>query len=95
MPPRPPAPDPEALAISALGFLAGDTERLSRFLALTGLGPGDFRRVASEPGFLASVLDHLMSDESLLLAFAAHAGVAPEQLAHARRSFGGDGDPGY
>jgi hypothetical protein len=32
------------------------------------------RAAAAEPGFLAAVLDHLASDERLLLAFAAHAG---------------------
>jgi hypothetical protein len=30
-----------------------------------------------------AVLDHLLSDESLLLVFAAHAGVAPETIAPA------------
>lgn len=80
MPPRPPTADPEMLAISALSFLAEEPERLSRFLDLTGLSPITLRRAAAEPRFLASVLDYLVADESLLLAFAANAQVAPETV---------------
>jgi hypothetical protein len=83
MPPRPPSPDPEMLAISALAFLAEEPERLSRFLDLTGLSPATLRQAAAEPRFLASVLDYLGADESLLLAFAANAQVAPEAIAAA------------
>lgn len=75
----------ETVAVAALGFLAGDPERLSRFLALTGIDPGNIRTVAGHPAFLASVLDHVMSDESLLLAFSANGGIAPERIAPARR----------
>ncbi|MCA3632171.1 MAG: DUF3572 domain-containing protein [Methylobacterium sp.] len=80
MPPRPLEADPEMLAISALSFLAEEPERLSRFLDLTGLSPTTLRRAAAEPRFLASVLDYLVADESLLLAFAANAQVAPETV---------------
>ena len=34
----------EALAIQALAFIAGDAERLGRFLAVTGIGPERFAR---------------------------------------------------
>ncbi|MCA3596102.1 MAG: DUF3572 domain-containing protein [Methylobacterium sp.] len=80
MPPRPPIADPEMLAISALSFLAEEPERLSRFLDLTGLSPITLRQAAADPRFLASVLDYLVADESLLLAFAANAQVAPETV---------------
>lgn len=80
MPPRPPAADPEMLAIAALSFLAEEPERLARFLDLTGLSPATLRQAASDPRFLASVLDYLAADESLLLAFAANAQVAPESV---------------
>ena len=76
--------DAEDIAIRGLGFLASDPERLERFLSVTGLGPENLRSAAQEPKFLASVLDYIASDESLLVALAGHAGVAPEQvgLAH-------------
>lgn len=32
----------EGLAIQALTFIAGDGERLGRFLAVTGIGPAEF-----------------------------------------------------
>ena len=58
--------------------------RLDRFLALSGIGLENLRAAAAEPGFLAAILDHLASDETLLLAFAEHAGQDPEAIAKAR-----------
>jgi hypothetical protein len=74
----------EAIAIEVLSFLAADPSRLDRFLALSGIGLDNMRAAAAEPGFLAAILDHLASDEKLLLAFAAHAGQNPEAIAKAR-----------
>jgi Protein of unknown function (DUF3572) len=72
------------LAIAALTFLAGDEERLGRFLALTGIAPASLRAVAREPGFLLGVLDHVAADEALLLAFANESGIDPEDVVAAR-----------
>jgi hypothetical protein len=74
----------ESIAIEGLSYLAGVPARLDRFLALTGLGRDNLRAAAGEPGFLAGVLDHLASDESLLLAFAACTRHAPATIAKAR-----------
>jgi len=74
----------ESIAVQAVAHIAADEDRLGRFLALTGLDPGGLRAVAREPGFLASVLDHLAGYEPDLLAFAAEAGIAPERIAAAR-----------
>lgn len=74
----------ESIAIEGLIFLAGNPARLDRFLALAGLGWDNLRAAAGEPGFLAGVLDHLASDESLLLSFAASVGRAPATIAKAR-----------
>ena len=75
--------DAENIAISGLGFLASDPERLGRFLSVTGLGPENLRSAAQEPKFLASVLDYIASDESLLVALAGHSGIAPERVGQA------------
>ena len=86
----------EALSIEALAFLAGDPERLERFLSLSGLDPSAIRLAAADPGFLAAVLEHFCSDESLLLAFSANAGRDPGDIAKALRilaSFDRDHDP--
>jgi hypothetical protein len=77
------------LAIEALGYLAGDPEHLERFLALTGISPGEIRAAARQPGFLAGVLDYVAGDEALLRAVAAQAGVAPEEFDHARQTLSG------
>ena len=74
----------ESIAIEVLAFLAGDPARLDRFLALSGLGRDNLRAAAGEPGFLAAILDHIASDESLLLACAADTGHAPATIAKAR-----------
>jgi hypothetical protein len=79
----------ESLAIQSLTFLAGDPERLGRFLALSGIGPERIRIAAAEPGFLAGVLDHLMADEALLRAFADAARIDPADVAGARQALSG------
>lgn len=76
--------DAETLALRALGFLAAEPERLEPFLATTGLGPATLRAAASDPGFLAAVLDHISGSDSLLLEFAGNLGVSPETVALAR-----------
>jgi hypothetical protein len=75
----------EAVAIDALAFLAGNPEELGRFLALSGLGPSNLRQAAADPGFLAGILDHIMTDEGLLLAFAGRQGIDARAVAAAAR----------
>lgn len=79
----------EALAIDALTFLASDEERLERFLSLSGLDAGTLREAASGPGFLPSVLAHLLGDESLLLVFAEDRRIDPARVAAAWAALGG------
>ena len=79
----------EKLAIAALAFLAGDPERLGRFLAITGIGPEMIRKAAADPQFLAGVLDHVVGDEPLLLALAEHAGVRPQDIERAHAALSG------
>ena len=73
----------EEIAVQALGFLAGDAEHLSRFLAITGLEPANLREAAKTPEFLAGVLSFIGEDESLIRAFAANAGLAPDAVGKA------------
>jgi len=71
------------LALRALAFLAGDPERLGRFLALTGIGPQRLRAAADAPDTLAAVLDYLLQDESLLLTFTSGEGLKPYSVGRA------------
>ncbi len=84
--------DAESIAIEALGFLAGDPERLTRFLALTGLEPDNVRDAARQPGFLTAVLDHVASDEALLIACAQAIGRKPEAVAAAQQALSPSGE---
>jgi Protein of unknown function (DUF3572) len=89
---RSPSSEPDKaaeLAIAALGFLAADEERFTRFLALTGLEPQSLRTAAREPGFLLGVIEHVVADEDLLVAFAEENGVDPEEVERARGALAG------
>jgi hypothetical protein len=78
----------EAVAVQALGWIAGNSEMLSRFLAITGIEAGDIRRAASEQGFMAGVLDFLLAHEPSLMAFCGDTETAPETVQKARRHLG-------
>jgi Protein of unknown function (DUF3572) len=73
----------QAVALQALAFLAEDPARCARFLALTGLAVGDLRQRVAAREVHCAVLEHLAADESLLLAFSANAGIAPQRIAKA------------
>ena len=79
----------ETLAIQALSFLAEDPERLSRFLAFTGIEAQSLRDAAREPNFLLGVLDHLAGDERLLTEFATQEELTPEVVTRARNLLAG------
>ncbi len=81
--------DAETLALRALGFLASEPDRLEPFLAATGLGPATLRAAASDPGFLAAVLDHISGSDSLLLEFAGNLGISPDLVGQARARLSG------
>ncbi len=73
----------EATAVAALGFLVAEPERLSRFVALSGLDVGNLRMAARDEGFLAGIIAYVAADETLLLEFAAASGRKPEEIAAA------------
>ena len=87
--PAPTRQQAEGLAIQALTFIAGDPERLGRFLAITGIGPGEIRAAAREPGFLAGVLEYMASDDRLMSAFAAENNLNPADLDRSRVALAG------
>ncbi|MGI9462659.1 MAG: DUF3572 domain-containing protein [Aestuariivirgaceae bacterium] len=79
----------EIVALNALGFLAGEPDRFSRFLALTGLRPDDVEACAGQADFLASIIDYLMGDEKLLLEFAQDHALDPESIVKMRQKLPG------
>lgn len=86
------APDPGEIAIEVLNHLISAPDRLSRFLALTGLDPATIRAAARDPGFLAAVLDHVASDERLLLEIANETQIAPDIIAAAQSALSPSSD---
>lgn len=81
----------EALALQALAFIAGDEDRLGRFLAASGFGPAELRARVSDPTTLGFVLDFLLGDEEAVIAFAAEQQIDPAVPARARAMLpGGD-----
>jgi Protein of unknown function (DUF3572) len=77
------AEEAERIGLSGLVFLTSDEPRLTRFLVDTGLTPHGLAAAAGQRETLAAVLDHLLSDESLLLVFASDSAIEPAAVAPA------------
>lgn len=78
----------EMLAVQALAFIAEDDGRLSSFIASTGIAVQSIRDAARDPNFLVGVLEHVLADENLLIAFADSAGIDPAEVSRARQALG-------
>jgi hypothetical protein len=89
MPPKVTPQNAEILALKGLVFLANSDAPLNRFMALSGAGTNDLRERAGEPEFLAAVMDFLMSDEELLMAFCNETSTDPKDLQIARMALPG------
>jgi hypothetical protein len=90
MPKRPPYSQQKAemLAVQALAFIAEDDSRLNGFVASTGIAMQSIRDAAREPNFLVGVLEHILADENLLIAFADNVAIDPTEVARARQALG-------
>ncbi len=78
----------EIVAVQALSFIAGDSERLGAFMAESGIGPQSLRAAASDPQFLVSVLDFVLRDDATVKAFAKISELHPTNIAAAREVLG-------
>ena len=79
----------ETVALRALGWLAGNEELLPVFLGSTGSDAGDFRDRAQDAEFLGSLLDFLMMNDDLVVAFCDANGLDYDQPMLARQSLPG------
>ena len=83
--------DAEIMGLKMLGWLASQEEAMPRFAALSGLDPVDLLAHASDPTMLGGMMDFVLSDEPLLLAFCEENDIHPESPAQARQLLpGGD-----
>lgn len=81
--------DAEATAVAVLGWLANEPDMLSRFLALSGVQPGQLRQAVNDPAFLAGMLEFLMQHEPTLMAFCAATESKPESVVEAYLRYAG------
>jgi len=59
----------ETIAIQVLSWLAADDDLIGGFLGVAGASPEDLRARAADPEFLGFVLDYLLSDDNMVMAF--------------------------
>ncbi len=83
----------ETLAFRAVAFIASEETYLVNFLSRSGLSATALATLVEDRAFLAGVLDHLLADESLLLAFCGNAGIDPAHIQPARDALSAT-DPG-
>jgi hypothetical protein len=67
------------IALKLLGYMA-ESEELFGFMDQSGLDQQSLTSQATDPAFHAAVLDFVLSDETLLLAFAGNAGINPADI---------------
>ena len=79
----------EILALEGLGWLAGRPEDMQRFLNLSGMDVAALRAGAGTPGVGLAVIDFLMGDEPLLVAFCEDNQLDPRRMQSARFALGG------
>ncbi len=85
------AAEAEKLALGALAWIAAQPEIAGQFLGAAGASADDLRERAGDPEFLGFVLDFLLSDEAMLLAFCTDEGLKPDRPMRARAALpGGD-----
>ena len=79
----------ETWALQALAWILSEDTRAGKFVALTGIEPGDLRARAGDPAVMEAALGFLEGHEPDLFACAAYLGVAPIELVSARHRLAG------
>lgn len=69
------------LVARLLMFLAGRPEEVQRFVSLSGVAPADMRARLNDAAFQDGLLDYVLANEPLLLAFCDEAGEDPAFVA--------------
>lgn len=79
----------EIIAIQSLGWISAQDDLLSSFLAATGAGVDELKKRATDPVFLASVLEFLTSDDAWVRSFCDSIGLAYDAPLRAKYSLPG------
>ena len=80
----------ETFGLKALGWLAAHDELLPVFLGASGASVDDLKHQATDPGFLASVLDFIMMDDAWVIAFCDEIGAKYQDPMMARQAMPGN-----
>lgn len=79
----------ESTALKALAWLVGNDDLLPVFLGSSGASEADLRERATDPEFLAAVLDFLLMDDAWIIGFCDDAGLAYDRVPAARAALPG------
>ncbi|WP_114286994.1 DUF3572 domain-containing protein [Candidatus Halocynthiibacter alkanivorans] len=79
----------ETVAIQALSWLVSHEELMPVFLGASGVSSDDLRAGASDPAFLASVLDFLTMNDQWVMEFCDSTGLAYDAPMSARQQLPG------
>jgi hypothetical protein len=85
-------PESSDIILKLLVFLSSDEDRLSRFLALSGIVPQELRERHADPVFQGFLLDYLFQDDPVTQGFCAEIQMSPEALMRLRRKLPGGGE---
>lgn len=83
----------QAIALKGLTYLVPRPDLLEAFMAATGVDEQAIRGRVEDPGLLTGVLEFLLADERLLLAFCEECGLDPAAPATAHARLTGDLQP--
>jgi len=79
----------EAVALQALAFLVADEDLLPVFQGSSGASADDLRAGATDPAFLASVLDFILMDDAWVMRFCDTVQLPYETVMQARHGLPG------
>ena len=77
---EPPNLQPAAIAELCLGYLSENPEELARFMDFAGYSPAELRSAVGTPQLDNGLIDYFASNEAILLALCANAGMKPESF---------------
>jgi hypothetical protein len=77
------------IALLYMAYLASDSDKFGAFCNQSGLGQNELTTRLTDPSFQAFLLDHLLQDETELLAFTAENHLKPEAIIIARSKLPG------
>ena len=79
----------ELLSLQALEWLAADGDRINGFLVMTGADASAIAANAQGPAFLGSVLDYLLTEDAMVIAFCDSCGLPYDAPMRARAALPG------